>query len=190
VARDETTKPDPAPKPKRKPRTPAKAVPSDARPSLTRVQAQRRAAQVKRQQAFLAEFGKRALVASSARAAGIHPDTVYEWKRSDAEFLAAFEHLDALVTEEAEAEAWRRGVTGWDEPLAHNGILTGDSVRKFDSSLLTVILKARAPEKYRERYDLAHSVAPTPSGEDARLMALLSDPAKRAAAGAVFDDLA
>jgi hypothetical protein len=182
--------PPPAPEPTGQPKPRNRKRPTgDAVPTLTRVQVRNLEDRRRKQAAFLAEFSKRGLVASSAKAAGIHRDTVYEWRKSDPEFAAEYDEVDALVTEVAEAELWRRGIEGWDEPLAHNGVLTGETVRRWDASLLTLVLKARAPEKYRERLDLRHSGPGEPTAADRLVQALLADPSKAAEAEAFLDSL-
>ena len=42
---------------------------------------------------------------------------------------------------------------GWDEPVYRDGVLVG-SIRKHSDTCLIFILKARRPEKYRDRHEV------------------------------------
>lgn len=171
--------PPPVPQPRKRP----------ASDNVRRSVRERRDAERKARQAgFLAEFGQRGLVASSAKAAGIHRDTVYDWLKTDEAFAAEYDVVNTLVTEKAEAEAWRRAIDGWEEPVWYEGVQCGTTT-KFDSGLLTLVLKARAPEKYRERLDLRHSGPAEPTEADRLLLALVGDAGKRAAAEALLDSV-
>ena len=59
-------------------------------------------------------------------------------------------------TEALEDEALRRAQWGVDEPVFFQGEICG-SVKKYSDVLLMFLLKARAPEKYRERQTLEHT---------------------------------
>jgi hypothetical protein len=55
------------------------------------------------------------------------------------------------------AEAWRRGVEGLSEPLVSAGKLVRDedghpmTIQRYSDVLLTLLLRAHRPEKFRER---------------------------------------
>jgi hypothetical protein len=59
--------------------------------------------------------------------------------------------------DELEAEAWRRGHDGYDEPVVSMGkiVRTDDGspllVKKYSDTLLVTLLKAHHPAKYRDR---------------------------------------
>lgn len=78
--------------------------------------------------------------------------TVYFWRQTNPEFKKAFEEADALSLELLEDEAHRRGVLGVDKPVYQGGKFMG-YVKDYSDTLLIVLLKARAPEKYRERFE-------------------------------------
>jgi transposase-like protein len=76
---------------------------------------------------------------------------------------------DALetATDALEAVA-ERLASGYDEPLVHQGHVTmrldGDTmmmvpetIKKYDTRMLEILLKARRPEKFRERHQVDHS---------------------------------
>jgi len=72
-------------------------------------------------------------------------------------FAAAFREADLKATEVLEREAWRRANEGFAEPVYQHGKLVG-TVQRYSDNLLMFLLRARAPERYRDRVDV--SVAP------------------------------
>ena len=112
-------------------------------------------------EAFLAALRFQPNITLAARAAGLSRQTMYEWAEKDeafaAEWVAALEEGIDL----AEAEMWRRGVEGWDEPVYGRVGKDQDgevgTVRRHSDAMLTLALKAHRPEKYRERTDVQHS---------------------------------
>ncbi len=50
----------------------------------------------------------------------------------------------------------RRAVEGVDEPRFHDGQICGH-VRKYSDTLLIFMLKARRPDKYKERGEVAQT---------------------------------
>lgn len=86
-------------------------------------------------------------------------------------------------TDRCEDAALTRAVDGWEEPVWHQGVQVG-TVRKYDSQLLMFLLRARRPEKYRERAEIRHQGAVNQSSADelARLRKLGEDPEYCAAA--------
>lgn len=85
--------------------------------------------------------------------------TVYKWRRHnekgeplDPEFMELFEVARDEAVKTLEAEAWRRAVDGDITPTTVAGERV-DVYRKSDT-LLIFLLKAHAPEKYRDRYDV------------------------------------
>lgn len=110
--------------------------------------------------AFLEEFAKHGNVRKSAESVGLTRRMVYFWKEKDPQFLADFAVAEIEATESLEAEAHRRGVEGWDEPVYQQGARIGD-IRRFSDTLLIFLLKGRAPQKYRDRYDVTTTGIPT-----------------------------
>ena len=107
---------------------------------------------VKKQKAFLSEFSQSGHLGNSARKAGIERTTVYLW-RNDDNFDLLFEAARKQAVTVLEDEAHRRAYTGVDEPVFYRGVACG-AVRKYSDTLLIVLLKANAPEKYRERQEI------------------------------------
>lgn len=112
---------------------------------------------------FLEELARRGIVTDACRAAGIGRQTVYEWRAKDEAFAQAWSDAVDTAMDTAEREAWRRAVEGVDEPVFGRVAKDQDGeigvIRKYSDGLLTTVLKAGRPEKYRERTDVHHSGA-------------------------------
>ena len=90
-------------------------------------------------------------VHKSARLAGIHHQTHYNWLQSDPLYKAAFELAQQRSLDVIEQEIIRRGVKGYKEPLVYQGKLTGQHVRRHSDLLLMFLAKRRDPQ-YRDNY--------------------------------------
>lgn len=112
---------------------------------------------------FLEELALRANVSDAAKAAGISRATMYQWRAADEEFAKEWDAALDTALDAAEREAWRRAVEGVDEPVIGRVERDRDDVityvKKYSDGLLTTILKANRPDKYRERADVHHSGA-------------------------------
>lgn len=101
-------------------------------------------------EAFLEKFRRHGNVTWAARECGLKiRDTVYSWQEHDDEFAVAFRAAEIEATETMEQEAYRRAVLGTEKPVFHQGAVCG-SVQEYSDTLLIFMLKARAPEKYRD----------------------------------------
>lgn len=107
---------------------------------------------------FLKHFRVLGNVSAACAAAGItRRGTVYDWQEHDDAFAAAYREAEIQATEVLEAEARRRAVDGVTKEtgIFHHGQLIGTQVEvSYSDTLLIFLLKARAPEKYRERHDV------------------------------------
>ena len=114
-------------------------------------------------EAFLAALRLQPNITLAAAAAHLSRQAMYEWRDKDADFAADWDAALQEGIDLAEAEMWRRGVEGWDEPVYGKlpGRDAGDgqvgTVRKHSDAMLTLALKAHRPEKYRERQDIHHT---------------------------------
>jgi hypothetical protein len=102
---------------------------------------------------FLAEFAQRGIVTRAARAAGTDRTNVYLWCDHDPAFALAFDDAKEQATDSMEDEARRRAVDGVDKPVYQGGILVG-YIHEYSDSLLTTMLKANRPEKFRDRFEV------------------------------------
>lgn len=110
---------------------------------------------------FLAAFARQGNVRAACKSAGLGSrQTVYTWIESDPEFAAAYAEAEVEATETLEAEAWRRAVKGVrnEKAVFWQGVEVGrHSVRtEYSDTLLIFLLKARAPQKYKEHQQVDH----------------------------------
>ena len=110
-------------------------------------------------QNFLMALRETANVSEAARRAGISRRRAYDVRDVDPVFAAAWKDAVETAIDTLEAEAWRRGKEGWDEPVFYRGESQRDAegkpvtIRKYSDRMLELLLKAHRPEKYRERFD-------------------------------------
>lgn len=108
--------------------------------------------------AFLAQYARFGNVGHSAALVGVHRNTVYDWLERDEAFAQAFRQAEDAAVEVLEQEAWRRAVEG--SPYTRTSYWHGepvgtDSKIEYSDALMTLLLRARAPEKYREKLDVS-----------------------------------
>jgi len=107
------------------------------------------------QHAFLENFAQFGIMAHACREVGIGSrQTVYQWLESDPVFAAAYAEAEAKALAVLEREAHRRAVEG--SPYTRTSYWHGEPVGtdykvEYSDALLTTLLRARAPEKYREQ---------------------------------------
>jgi len=129
----------------------------DRRPERRgRTLTKRQVARVKH--AFLEAYGKYGNISQCARLADISRHAIYDWLETDEQFAQGFRTAESAALEYLEAEAWRRAVEG--SPYERTSFWHGEPVgtdRKIEYSdaLMTLLLRARAPEKYREKLDVS-----------------------------------
>lgn len=109
--------------------------------------------------AFLAGLAAGLSATGAARQAKISRQRAYEWRQADPEFAARWAVAYSAGTELYEDETRRRALLGVEEPVWYQGQQVGTK-RVPSDRLMELVLKARAPEKYRERVD--HQVTAVP----------------------------
>lgn len=92
-------------------------------------------------------------MAAAARHAGISRGAVYGWAEHDDVFASELREAGIRATETLESEAWRRARDGVPEPVYQHGKVVG-TIQRYSDALLMFLLKARAPERYRDRVDV------------------------------------
>lgn len=101
--------------------------------------------------------------------------TVYRWRDGNKEFDDLWvSHLEA-GTDALEDEARRRAFDGVKRPIYHGGKRVG-YVLEHSDPLLMFLLRARRPEKYRERAVVEHS---GPDGGPIRFLPALTITVKK-----------
>ncbi len=104
------------------------------------------------QKRFLASFATHGIVLHACQQVGIGRSIFYKWLKDDERFAELHAEAESDAIDLLEAEARRRAVEGWLEPVYQTGKKVGD-IRKFSDSLLTLKLKAKKPE-YRDKHEL------------------------------------
>jgi transposase-like protein len=105
------------------------------------------------EQAFLEVLSAGGSVYKAAITAGVSRTQVYEWRRNDEDFALRWDEALECGTDTMEDEAYRRAVNGTEKPVFYKGDECG-YIREYSDNLMMFKLKARRPEKYRERSDL------------------------------------
>lgn len=111
---------------------------------------------------FLEQYAAIGVITAAAKLAGMDRQRHYEWmeaKDKYPDYAARFAAAQEMAADRAEAEAVRRGIQGWDEPVfgrlpgKNRGVGVVGSKRVFSDRMLELVLKARRPEKFRERFE-------------------------------------
>jgi hypothetical protein len=112
---------------------------------------------------FLEAYAKCGVIGEAARRAKVHRNSHYLWM-DDPDYQREFEAANEQATDLLVEEARRRAHDGWTEPVIYQGEYQYKldklgrrtnvpvTVRKFDSTLLMFLIKARKPEIYRETW--------------------------------------
>lgn len=110
------------------------------------------------QAAFITALGTNGNVTDSARAAGVDRPHAYAVRDKDPVFAAQWKDALYRASDVLEAEARRRAVEGFEEPVYQGGVRVG-AIRRYSDNLLITLLKAAKPEKYRERHSVEVDVS-------------------------------
>ena len=92
-------------------------------------------------------------VGDSCQLAKVSKQTVYNYRRDDPDFAAAW---DAAIEDAAwslEDEAWRRCRDGVDKPIIYKGMITG-TMKEYSDTLLMFMLKGIKPDKFADKFIL------------------------------------
>ena len=96
-------------------------------------------------------------VRAACRAVQVQPSTVYRRRDADPDFAQEWRIADELATQLLEAAAWQRAVHGVEKPVFQGGRQVG-SIQVYSDTDLIFLLKARAPEKYRDNHKVEHEI--------------------------------
>lgn len=113
------------------------------------------------QQKFVAALLRDPNITRAAKKAGVNRQWAYKARETDADFAKAWDDALGQAIDSAEAELYRRSVTGVLKPVYHLGKRVG-SIREYSDTLLIFLLKAHKPERYRDAVKVMGS---GPNGE-------------------------
>jgi hypothetical protein len=108
-----------------------------------------------RQKRFLKALADTGNVTAAIAVAGTSRTRVYELRRTDPGFAAAWEEAEETAVDKLEAEARRRAIEGVPEPLVSAGRLVcgadGEpiAIRRYSDNLLLALLRAHRPRRER-----------------------------------------
>lgn len=88
-------------------------------------------------------------VSKAASFAGVSRQTPYQEYDRDPAFAKAWRDAEEAACDRLEAEAWRRAHDGIDKPVFHQGEQCG-VIREYSDGLMTLLLKALRPKKFRD----------------------------------------
>ncbi len=101
-------------------------------------------------QAFLEALAETASVSRAAEASGIVRTRWYACRRRDSAFAAAWDEALDQGSDALEDEAVRRALEGVEKPVFRGNEVVG-YLREYSDRLLILMLKARRPERFKER---------------------------------------
>lgn len=124
--------------------------------------------------AFLTVLAETGNATVAAEAAKIDSSTAYHAAKRDPEFKADWERAKLVAADTLRAEAWRRAVTGGrsykftktGEPIMHPETGAPYYEMVYSDTLLTLLLKAYAPDEFKDRSVVENSTLPTPPTYD------------------------
>src|SRR5215472_284108 len=105
------------------------------------------------QRRFVRALSETGSVSKAAALARTSRTRVYELRKVDPAFAAAWEEAEEIAADALEAEARRRAVEGTQEPLVSAGKLVRDddgqpiAVRRYSDNLLLALLKTHRPPR-------------------------------------------
>ncbi len=139
---------------------------------------------IKKQARFLSFYRNSGNIKFSCKYAGINRSTYYDWLKDDAEFSKQVADAEPEVDDTLEFAAYDRAVSGVPSYVVSQGKMVYEEIplfdedgkpkldkwnkpeyargkplveRKYSDTLLITLLKARMPDKYKERVQNEHT---------------------------------
>ena len=118
-----------------------------------------------RREAFLRALADTGIVTVAAGVAGVTRARAYQVRKEDRAFAAAWDEAEEKAADALEGEAWHRAVVGVPEPLVSAGKVVRDddgqpiTIRRYSDALHTLLLKARRPDRFKERSEVVHDIS-------------------------------
>jgi hypothetical protein len=129
------------------------------------------------QDRFIEFLEETANVSEACKRAKIARALAYKWRGEDEAFAARWEAAVDRGTDALEDEAVRRAHVGYDKPVYQGGKAVG-TIREYSDTLLMFMLKARRPERFKDRSETA--VTGKGGGPVASVQLVTSDPVEAA----------
>jgi hypothetical protein len=104
------------------------------------------------QAAFLAAYVQVGTLLGACRKTDLSRTVHYQWL-ADPDYEARFVTAHEEAVETAEMEMRRRAIEGVEKPVYYRGEVVGH-ITEYSDALLMFMLKAEAPDKYREKIQL------------------------------------
>ncbi len=105
---------------------------------------------------FLKALRDSGIVREACESSRISRGQAYAARHDDEVFAAAWEAAMQEAVDLLESVARDRAVGGWDEPVFYQGVACG-AIRRRSDTLLMFLMKAHAPERFRDNYSIEHS---------------------------------
>jgi len=143
------------------------------RPTRARAEGEptgRAAVKARRRAAFLEGLRQAASVTKACAVSGLPYSTAYAWRAADEAFAVDWDAAVEQGTDRIEDEAVRRAVDGVQRPIYQGGKLVGHETQ-FSDRLVELMLKARRPDKFKDRTAVEIDASGQASRMDARLEA-------------------
>ena len=103
------------------------------------------------QRRFLLCFEACSSITEAARWAKIHRSNHYQWIDGDEDYRKAFAIAEPRAARTLEDEAVRRARSGVRKVVRYKGKIVGYET-EYSDTLMNTLLKANAPEKFRDRF--------------------------------------
>jgi hypothetical protein len=132
-----------------------------------------------RRNRFLQALSETGNVTVATQITGTSRTRVYELRKEDSSFAAAWQEAEETAADGLEAEARRRAVDGVQEPLVSGGRLVRDddgqpiAIKRYSDNLLLALLRAHRPPR-RERSVRFQLPALRSAGDAAGAMAAIT----------------
>lgn len=110
----------------------------------------------KKREDFLTALAETANVTRSCKKAKITRSNLYLWRDADEDFEKEWDAALEKGTDYLEDEAVRRAAEGTLKPIFQGGKKVG-TIREYSDTLLIFMLKARRPDKFKERSATEHT---------------------------------
>lgn len=106
-------------------------------------------------QEFFETLARTGNITESCRICNISRSQAFRLRGEDEHFAEVWQDAMDIAGDALEAEARRRGCDGYEEPLHHQGRLTGHKIKKYDTPLLMMLLRGAKPNIYKNRSELS-----------------------------------